>query len=100
MLFDTPGQIEVFTWSASGNLITESLASVIPTLLVYVVDTPRSMQPTTFVSNMLYACSIMYRLRLPLVVAFNKTDIQDPELLVEWLTCPDVSLVYEEWYIE
>ena len=51
MLFDTPGQIEVFTWSASGNLVTESLASVIPTLLVYVVDTPRSMQPTTFVSN-------------------------------------------------
>lgn len=26
-LFDTPGQIEIFTWSASGTIITESLAS-------------------------------------------------------------------------
>lgn len=25
VLFDTPGQIEVFTWSASGSIITESL---------------------------------------------------------------------------
>lgn len=24
-IFDTPGQIEVFTWSASGSIITESL---------------------------------------------------------------------------
>ena len=25
VIFDTPGQIEVFTWSASGNIITEAL---------------------------------------------------------------------------
>ena len=25
VLIDTPGQIEVFTWSASGTIITESL---------------------------------------------------------------------------
>jgi len=25
VLIDTPGQIEVFTWSASGNIITEAL---------------------------------------------------------------------------
>ena len=27
VLLDTPGQIEVFTWSASGTIITESLVS-------------------------------------------------------------------------
>jgi GPN-loop GTPase len=53
---DTPGQIEVFTWSASGTIITESLASTLPTVIVYVLDTPRCMSPVTFVSNMLYAC--------------------------------------------
>ena len=26
---DTPGQIEVFTWSASGSIITESLVSFV-----------------------------------------------------------------------
>ena len=25
VVFDTPGQIEVFTWSASGTIITEAL---------------------------------------------------------------------------
>ena len=27
VVFDTPGQIEVFTWSASGTIITETLVS-------------------------------------------------------------------------
>ena len=30
VIFDTPGQIEVFTWSASGSIITESLVSQQP----------------------------------------------------------------------
>ena len=29
VIFDTPGQIEVFTWSASGAIISESLVIVI-----------------------------------------------------------------------
>ena len=37
VLLDTPGQIEVFTWSASGAIITESLATAFPTVLVYVL---------------------------------------------------------------
>jgi Conserved hypothetical ATP binding protein len=73
------GQIEVFTWSASGQIITESLASAFATCLVYVVDTPRTASPTTFMSNMLYACSILYRTRLPMVLAFNKSDVTSPD---------------------
>ena len=61
MLFDTPGQIEVFNWSASGQIITEALGSTFPTVVVYVVDTPRCASPVTFMSNMLYACSILYK---------------------------------------
>eukprot|EP01117_Protostelium_nocturnum_P012023 TRINITY_DN4400_c0_g1_i2.p1 TRINITY_DN4400_c0_g1~~TRINITY_DN4400_c0_g1_i2.p1 ORF type:complete len:182 (+),score=46.61 TRINITY_DN4400_c0_g1_i2:85-630(+) len=56
ILMDTPGQIEIFTWSASGSIITESVASTYPTVLVYVIDTPRTTSPSTFMSNMLYAC--------------------------------------------
>lgn len=59
MIFDTPGQIEVFTYSASGQIISETVAATVPTVVVYVVDTPRCDSPTTFMSNMLYACSIM-----------------------------------------
>ncbi|KAK6012191.1 Putative ATP binding protein, partial [Ostertagia ostertagi] len=71
-LIDTPGQIEAFTWSASGSIITDSLASSHPTIVVYVVDSARATNPTTFMSNMLYACSILYRTKLPFIVVFNK----------------------------
>lgn len=72
VILDTPGQIEVFTWSASGTIITEGLASQFPTIIVYVVDSARSVNPVTFMSNMLYACSILYKTKLPFIVAINK----------------------------
>lgn len=83
VLVDTPGQIEIFTWSASGAIITESFASTFPTVVTYVVDTPRSVNPNTFMSNMLYACSILYKTRLPLVLAFNKTDVAQHQFALE-----------------
>jgi len=86
VFIDTPGQIEVFTWSASGQIITESLAADFPTVMVYITDTPRSSNPTTFMSNMTYACSIMYKTRLPFLIAFNKIDIMSHFFLTEWLT--------------
>jgi len=85
VLIDTPGQIEVFTWSASGSIITETLASSLPTVVVYVMDTPRSMNPVTFMSNMLYACSILYKYKLPFVVTMNKIDIVSNKFAVEWM---------------
>ncbi|KAL2520066.1 P-loop containing nucleoside triphosphate hydrolase superfamily protein [Forsythia ovata] len=85
VLVDTPGQIEIFTWSASGAIITEAFASTFPTVICYVVDTPRSASPATFMSNMLYACSILYKTRLPLVLAFNKTDVAQHQFALEWM---------------
>lgn len=85
VLVDTPGQIEIFTWSASGAIITEAFASTFPTVVTYVVDTPRSSSPVTFMSNMLYACSILYKTRLPLVLAFNKTDVAQHQFALEWM---------------
>lgn len=53
VLVDTPGQIEIFTWSASGAIITEAFATMLPTAVVFVVDTPRCTSPQTFMANML-----------------------------------------------
>ncbi|XP_030800673.1 GPN-loop GTPase 1 [Camarhynchus parvulus] len=85
VIIDTPGQIEVFTWSASGTIITEALASSFPSVVVYVMDTSRSTNPITFMSNMLYACSILYKTKLPFIVVMNKTDIIDHSFAVEWM---------------
>ena len=74
IIVDTPGQIEVFVWSASGDILLSSLASTFPTVIAYIVDTPRSSSTSTFMSNMLYAISILYKTKLPLILVFNKTD--------------------------
>ncbi|XP_052902586.1 GPN-loop GTPase 1 [Anopheles moucheti] len=84
-VIDTPGQIEVFTWSASGTIITEALATAFPTVIVYVMDIVRSTSPTTFMSNMLYACSILYKARLPFIIVMNKIDIQEHNFAVQWM---------------
>ncbi|EXJ86119.1 hypothetical protein A1O1_06489 [Capronia coronata CBS 617.96] len=85
-LVDTPGQIEVFVWSASGSILLESLASSFPTVIAYIIDTPRTTSTSTFMSNMLYACSILYKTKLPMILVFNKTDVQDAEFAREWMT--------------
>merc|ERR1712037_194486 len=85
VIFDTPGQIQVFTWSASGNIITEALAAQFPTVVVYVLDAVRSKDPVTFMSNMLYACSILYKTKLPFIVAMNKTDVISASYAIEWM---------------
>lgn len=84
-VIDTPGQIEVFTWSASGTIITEALATRFPTVVVYVMDVVRSTSPTTFMSNMLYACSILYKARLPFIVVLNKIDVQKHDFAIDWM---------------
>ncbi|XP_027564480.1 uncharacterized protein LOC113981333 isoform X1 [Neopelma chrysocephalum] len=50
--------MEVFTWSASGAIITEASASSFPSVAVYVPDTSRRTNPMAFMSNVLYACSL------------------------------------------
>jgi len=83
---DTPGQIEIFTWSASGTIISDMFAYSVPTALIYVVDTPRTTSPVTFMSNMLYACSIMYKFKLPFILVFNKTDVTSADFAIDWMT--------------
>ena len=78
--------MRVFTWSASGNIITEALAAQMPTVVVYVMDAVRSTSPVTFMSNMLYACSILYKYKLPFIVAMNKIDVVNHKYALEWMS--------------
>ncbi|KAL8681161.1 MAG: hypothetical protein Q9186_002693 [Xanthomendoza sp. 1 TL-2023] len=86
IIVDTPGQIEVFVWSASGSILLDSLASSFPTVIAYIIDTPRTSSTSTFMSNMLYACSILYKTKLPMILVFNKTDVKDAAFAKDWMT--------------
>ena len=85
IVMDTPGQLEVFSWSASGKIITDSFSLIFPSILIYIIDIPRCSNPNTFSSNMLYALSIMYKMKLPLLLAFNKVDIAKENKVIEWM---------------
>jgi hypothetical protein len=85
VVIDTPGQIEAFSQSASGQIFTDSLACTFPTCNLYLVDTVRCESPITFCSNMLYALSILYKSKVPLLATFNKIDILNHEFAVEWM---------------
>lgn len=53
---------------------------------LYVTDTVRCQNPNTFISNMMYALSILYKSKVPLLVLFNKTDVLDCSFAAEWMT--------------
>lgn len=88
-----------------GSIITETLASSYPTVILYVVDCVRSTSPVTFMSNMLYACSILYKTRLPFIVCMNKVDIVDAGYAKDWMTDFEsfqeaLGNYYHFWYID
>jgi GTPase SAR1 family protein len=86
IIVDTPGQIEIFTWSASGAIVCESLTETFQTRLLFVVDTVRARNAQVFLSNMLQCLSIVYKTKLPVVLAFNKIDIISCKFAQLWLT--------------
>lgn len=85
VIIDTPGQIEAFSQSASGQIITESLGCSFPTISLYIADTVRCENPNTFMSNMMYALSILYKTKLPLLILFNKIDVLDHSVAQKWM---------------
>jgi len=86
LLIDTPGQIEIFMWSASGSIICEAFSSNFPVMLVYTIDLLKSFHPLTFMSNILYSCSILYKTRLISLLAVNKIDITSMDFLRDWIS--------------
>ncbi|XP_042181270.1 GPN-loop GTPase QQT2 isoform X2 [Oncorhynchus tshawytscha] len=44
------------------------------------MDKSRSVNPVNFMSNMLYACRILYKTKLPFIVVMNKTDAKSRKL--------------------
>ncbi|KAI5191485.1 GPN-loop GTPase [Nematocida sp. AWRm77] len=85
-IIDTPGQIEMFTTSVSGQILAQCLSSSPNTevSLLYVVDGEKAQSPQCFVSNMAYAASIFYRFGIPMHIVVNKSDVQGVEIVEKW----------------
>ncbi|SPP79577.1 GPN-loop GTPase 1 [Drosophila guanche] len=103
-IIDTPGQIEVFTWSASGNIITEGLATMFPTIIVYVMDVDALEQEQSFVNNLTRTMSLTLDTFYENLVTCGvsaKTGVGFAQLLQHVLDCvkeyeKDYKPVYEK----
>jgi GPN-loop GTPase len=85
-IIDTPGQIEMFSTSVSGSIIVKCLSGgkESKVVLVYVADGVESQRPQCFMCNMVYAASILYRLKEPLLVLVNKAEGKGADRIKLW----------------
>jgi len=96
LLFDTPGQIELFAFRETGPIIVSSLAEE-SRMLIYLVDAALAKTPAGLISSLLLAASVLVRFHLPQLNVLSRTDLLDKgdsERLNEWLNDTD-QLIYD-----
>ena len=90
VLFDTPGQIELFAYRTVGPLVFSSLGTE-KSVLTYLYDAHLIRDPTGFISLAFLGTSVNFRFQLPMVSALTKSDLlSDAELeqILEWGASP------------
>lgn len=91
IIVDTPGQIELFAFRASGPYIVNELTKE-PKALVYLFDSVFSLNPTNYVSNLFLSAAIYNRFLIPQVHVLSKCDLPPVnriESIVNWSTAPE-----------
>ena len=88
VLVDTPGQMELFAFRASGPYIVNELTTD-PKALMYLFDSAFSADPLNYVSNMFLATAVYTRFLIPQLYVLSKTDLipkKDVKKILDWGT--------------
>ena len=87
LLIDTPGQIELFAYRASGQFLVQNLR-IDEKMSIFLFDGALITSPINFVSIALLATSIKLRLGLPAINVLTKTDLIGKKLkdILKWST--------------
>lgn len=86
VLVDTPGQIELFVFRPSGKYLTEFLWPQ-SSLVAFLLDPFLAKAPSGFVSQMLLASSVQFRLNLATTYLVTKSDLltqEELERVLSW----------------
>jgi len=89
-LIDTPGQMELFAFRASGPYIANELTKE-PKTLIYLFDSVFSSNPLNYVSNVFLSAAVYNRFFTPQVHVLSKSDLLPPEdmnRIVDWSANP------------
>ena len=90
ILVDTPGQMELFAFRASGPYIVNELTRE-PKAMVYLFDAVFSINPLNYVSNMFLSAAVYNRFFQPQVHLLSKCDLlprKEVERITDWFTNP------------
>jgi GTPase SAR1 family protein len=91
VIVDTPGQMELFAFRASGPYIANELTKE-PKAIIYLFDAVFSFNPLNYVSNMFLSAAVYNRFFFPQLHVLSKSDLLPPEeanRIVEWSTDPE-----------
>jgi GTPase SAR1 family protein len=86
VLVDTPGQMELFAFRASGPYIVNELTKE-PKALIYLFDAVFSANPFNYVSNMFLSAAVYNRFFQPQLHLLSKIDLlpkKDVSQIIEW----------------
>lgn len=98
-LVDTPGQLELFAFRASGPFVVQRLSE--NPLMVFLLDPAVASTARGFVSQAVLAATAHFRLQVPTLNVLGKVDTMDQEAvdrILEW--SQDTQLVLDELYEE
>lgn len=90
VIADTPGQLELFAFRATGNHLISSLGDANGAIL-FTSDPNLARQPSSLVSMLLLSASVQYRFLKPQLNVLTKSDLMNSEELarvVSWLEEP------------
>ena len=90
VVVDTPGQMELFAFRASGPYIVNELTKE-PKAIIYLFDAVFSFNPLNYVSNMFLSAAVYNRFFVPQLHVLSKCDLLPPEeanRIVDWSANP------------
>ncbi len=91
VLVDTPGQIELFAFRQSSEVIMEELGKE-DACLVFLADPNLCKTPSGFVSSIMLAATVHFRFSVPFFTVLSKSDLlkeEEQEAIMEWSDSPD-----------
>ena len=91
VIFDTPGQIELFSFRPGSPLLVDKLSHG-KAMVAFVTDAVLSSSPSGFISQKMLYGSVMSRFFKPMLFVLNKTDLiteEDLKNIRSWEEFPD-----------
>ena len=99
VIVDTPGQMELFAFRASGPYLANELTKE-PKTIVHLFDSVFSFNPLNYVSNMFLSAAVYNRFFFPQLHVLSKCDLLPPEKvnnILEWSADPEaLEIAIEE----